>query len=148
MRIVIGLGSVTLFFIIGYWSALFAGAFAVADLVPGYRHWFMAFPVADAWIGLWAGLAAVAAWRRRESARRYALIAGSGLVFLGIYAMTYGITTGLICRQTVDEYIEIAIKIYCLGAGGFLTAWGLICGRRSSLGGCRSHACSRQEAET
>jgi len=125
MRAVIGLGSLTALFIMGYWIAVFLGAFPVPELVPGYRAWFMAFPVADGWIGLWAALAAFAAWRRRESVRRYALLAGSGLVFLGLYAMTYGITTGLICRATLDEYVEIGIKVYCLGVGGFFVALGL-----------------------
>ncbi len=125
MRAIVGLAAVTSVFIAGYWSVLFAGAFPVDDLVPGYRSWFMAFPVADAWIGFWASLTVVAACKHRPSAPRFALLAGSGLVFLGLYAMAYGIVTGLICRQTFDEYAEIGIKIYCLAAGGFFVLWGL-----------------------
>ncbi len=132
MRTVTALGVVTSLFIFGYWIAVLADVFSPDELVPGYRDWFMAFPVADAWIGLWSVLAAFAAWRRHEIARRYALIAGSGLIFLGLYAMSYGIRTGLICRQTLDEYLEIGIKIYCLGAGGFLIVWGLRDGANGS----------------
>jgi len=125
MRIVTVLGFLTALFIFGYWSTVYLGLFMVPELVPGYRSWFMAFPVADTWIGLWATLMAVAAIRGKDVARRYALLAGSGLVFLGLYAMTYGILTGLIYRQSIDEYIEIGIKIYCIGVGCYLSYWGL-----------------------
>lgn len=65
-------------------------------------------------------------WRGREAkARGFALLTGSALVFLGLYALTYGASTGLICRQTLDEYIEIGIKAYCLTVGGWLVVWGL-----------------------
>ena len=124
MRAIVALGSITPVFIVGYWGAVFAGAFPVPELVPGYRSFFMSFPIADGWIAAWAALAAVAAWKRQDRARAYAMVAGSGLVFLGLCAMTYGISTALICRPTLDEYVEIGIKVYCLGAGGFLTAWG------------------------
>lgn len=126
MRLLIGLGFVTAGFIVAYWAAVLAGAFPVEDLVPGYRAWFMAFPVADAWISVWAAAMSFAVLHRRlERARRFALLAGSALVFLGLYAMTYGVTTGLVCRPTLDEYAEIGIKLYCLVVGGGLAAWGL-----------------------
>lgn len=45
---------------------------------------------------------------------------GSGLLFLGLYALAYGYNTGLLFQPTVDEYIEIGIKAYCLLAGSYL----------------------------
>jgi hypothetical protein len=36
-----------------------------------------------------------------------------------LYALLYGINTGLIFILTTDELIEIAIKVYCLSVGAF-----------------------------
>lgn len=126
MRGLIAVCTITSLFVGLYWTAILAGIVAVDELVPGYRAWFMAFPVADAWIALWAARTAFALWKGREAkARGFALLTGSALVFLGLYAFTYGVSTGLVCRQTLDEYIEIGIKAYCLTVGGWLVVWGL-----------------------
>jgi CRP-like cAMP-binding protein len=55
-------------------------------------------------------------------------IAGSALIFLGLYAMFYGINTGLIFILTTDELIEMTIKVYCLSVGTFFLfhSWQLI----------------------
>jgi hypothetical protein len=45
------------------------------------------------------------------------------LIFLGLYAFLYGFNTGLLFLQTMDEYIEIAIKIYALSVGSFFISF-------------------------
>ncbi|WP_315706971.1 MULTISPECIES: hypothetical protein [unclassified Bradyrhizobium] len=106
--------------ICAYWGAVFSGAFPVIELVPGYRSWFMSFPIPDFWIAITSLLAVVLArFDKRLSAIAMAA-AGSGLVFLGLYAFAYGFNSGLVYELTVDELIEIAIKIYCLTMGAWL----------------------------
>ena len=39
-----------------YWLLVFAGVFPVEEIVPGYKNWFMSFPVADFWIAVCAFL--------------------------------------------------------------------------------------------
>jgi hypothetical protein len=118
--IVTGLAGFTTVGIIIYWASVFLGAFVIPELVPGYRMWFFSFPLPDAWI---AGCAAATVWfnyQRRELGALFGVLTGSSLIFLGLYALLYGINTGLLFQMTVDELIEIAIKLYCLGAGTVL----------------------------
>jgi hypothetical protein len=115
-----GLAGFTTVGIIIYWASVFLGAFMIPELVPGYRMWFFSFPLPDAWI---AGCAAAAVWfnyQRRELGALFGVLTGSSLIFLGLYALLYGINSGLLFQMTVDELIEIAIKLYCLGAGTVL----------------------------
>lgn len=126
LNVMQGLGFVTAAFVLAYWASVFVGVFPVVELVPGYRAWFMSFPVADVWIAAWCLALGLAARRgATDDARAAALVAGSSLVFLGLYAGTYGAVTGLLWSGTVDEAIEIAIKLYCLGAGTWLIVQGL-----------------------
>ena len=103
--------------IILYWLSVFIGIFPVKELVPGYKNWFMSFPIADFWIAVSAFIAAVALIRKKEIAIPFGIACGSSLIFLGLYALVYGINTGLLFILTVDEIIEITIKVYCLSVG-------------------------------
>lgn len=103
--------------IVLYWATVFLGLFPVEELVPGYREWFYSFPLPDSWIALACGIAAVQLHRKRKSAALWGIIAGSSMIFLSLNAASYGFVTGLIYMQTIDEYIEIAIKIYTLTVG-------------------------------
>jgi hypothetical protein len=105
---------------VAYWLFVFTGTFVVTELVPGYRSWFMAFPLADAWIattGIWLTMAAA---RRHRSAPVAAATLGSSLLFLGLYAALYGAQTGLLFNLTSDELVEIAVKVYCVVVGASL----------------------------
>ena len=90
------------------------------EIVPGYKNWFMSFPVADLWIAVCAFLSFKYLKSNDDKAILFGLLAGSSLIFLGLYAFLYGINTGLLFILTIDEIIEIGIKIYCLTVGGYL----------------------------
>jgi len=109
----------TVFGIVIYWMLVFTKVFPVTELVPGYKNWFMSFPLADGWIAVVSLLAFVFLLRDDPKASLFGLLTGSSLIFLGLYALLYGINTGLIFNLTMDEIIEIAIKVYCLSAGSF-----------------------------
>ncbi|MBI3165178.1 MAG: hypothetical protein HYZ24_10885 [Chloroflexi bacterium] len=91
----------------------------MTELVPGYKNWFMSFPLADGWIAVTSLLAFIFLLRGDDKAALFGLLAASGLIFLGLYALLYGINTGLLFILTTDEIIEIGIKIYCLSVGSF-----------------------------
>jgi hypothetical protein len=103
-----------------YWLLVFAGVFPVEEIVPGYKNWFMSFPVADLWIAVCAFLSFKYLRSNDDKVILFGLLAGSSLIFLGLYAFLYGINTGLLFILTVDEIIEIGIKIYCLTVGPYL----------------------------
>lgn len=109
----------TAVFILGYWLSVFAGVFPVEESVPGYKAWFMSFPLADAYVALCAVVSALNIERGPRLSALFGAMAGSGLIFLGLYALAYGHVTGLLYIPSVDESAEIAIKLYCLSAGGF-----------------------------
>ena len=122
-NLVLGLTAVTTFGILVYWALIFTGIFKVTELVPGYRNWFMSFPLADAWIAVVSFLAFIFLLQDNDKAVLFGILTGSSLIFLGLYALLYGINTGLIFNLNTDEIIEIAIKIYCLSAGSFFIAY-------------------------
>ena len=119
----IGLSLFTFAGIALYWSLVFTGVFKVDELIPGYRQWFLAFPLADVWIAVCALLAAIFLLRGNEKAILFGLLMASGLILLGLNALLYGINTGLIFNLTPDEIIEIMIKAYCLSAGSFFIVY-------------------------
>ena len=127
-QLALGLTAFTTFGIVAYWTTVFTGIFKVTDLVPGYRNWFMSFPLADGWIAVVSLLAFVFLLQGNDKASLFGLLTGSSLIFLGLYALLYGINTGLLFILTTDELIEIAIKIYCLSVGSFFIVyfWNLI----------------------
>jgi len=127
-QLALGLTALTTFGIVAYWLSVFTGIFKVTELVPGYRNWFMSFPLADGWIAVVSLLAFIFLLQGDDKASLFGLLTGSSLIFLGLYALLYGINTGLLFILTTDELIEIAIKVYCLSVGSFFIIyfWNLI----------------------
>jgi hypothetical protein len=127
-NLAIGLTAFTTFGIAVYWTLVFAGIFKVTELVPGYKNWFMSFPLADGWIAVVSLLAFIFLLQNNDKAVLFGLLTGSSLIFLGLYALLYGINTGLIFTLNMDEIIEIGIKVYCLSVGSFFIMyfWNLI----------------------
>ena len=119
-KILMTLNLCTGFGITLYWLLVFAGVFPVEEIVPGYKNWFMSFPVADFWIAVCAFLSFKYLKSNDDKAILFGLLAGSSLIFLGLYAFLYGINTGLLFILTIDEIIEIGIKVYCLTVGTYL----------------------------
>ena len=122
-QLVLGLTAFTTFGIVVYWILVFAKIFPVTELVPGYKNWFMSFPLADGWIAVVSLLAFIFLLQNNDKAALFGLLTGSSLIFLGLYALLYGINTGLIFNLNMDEIIEIAIKVYCLSVGSFFIVY-------------------------
>ena|GEM_PF-804954 len=109
--------------VLAYWSLVLTGIFPVKEIIPGYRDWFMADPLAGLWIAACAFLAGILLIKGRELAVPFGIAAGSGPIFLGFYALLYGINTGLLFNLTTDEIIEIGIKLYSLSVGSFFIVY-------------------------
>jgi len=122
-KLALGLTAFTTLGIFSYWTLVFSGIFKVTELVPGYRSWFMSFPLPDGWIAIVSLLAFIFLFQDKSKASLFGLLTGSSLIFLGLYALMYGINTGLLFQLTTDELIEIAIKVYCLSVGTFLIVY-------------------------
>lgn len=118
-KLALGLTALTTIGIIVYWTLVFAKIFPVTELVPGYKNWFMSFPLADGWIAVTSLLAFIFLLQNKPKAALFGLLTGSSLIFLGLYALLYGVNTGLLFILTTDELIEIGIKVYCLSVGSF-----------------------------
>lgn len=67
-KIIFGLSVFTAVGIIAYWSLVFAGLFPVEEVIPGYKNWFMSFPVADFWIAANSILLAISI--RKENVKK------------------------------------------------------------------------------
>lgn len=123
-----GLLITTALFVGGYWTSVFTGVFPVEELVAGYTNWFMSFPIPDFYVAVCAIITVYNLTKNKILAGLFGTMTGSGLLFLGLYAMAYGHNTGLLYNLSTDEIIEIGIKIYCLSAGTYFIreSWRLI----------------------
>jgi hypothetical protein len=122
-NLALGLTGFTSLGILVYWSLVFTRVFPVTELVPGYRTWFMSFPLADGWIAAVSLLAFIFLLQNNDKAALFGLLTGSSLIFLGLYALLYGVNTGLLFILTFDEIVEIGIKVYCLTVGSFFIVY-------------------------
>lgn len=118
----------TSIFVFLYWTLIFTKVFPVNELVAGYIVWFMSFPLADFFIGISSLLSYFNFKKNPKKSGFWGAISGSALIFLGLYALLYGLNTKLIFILTLSEIIEILIKLYCLSVGTFflLHSWKLI----------------------
>ena len=118
----------TAIFIVAYWTSVFTGIFPIEEIVAGYRNWFMSFPIPDSYLAISAILSVFYLVTKPKLSGLFGIMTGSGLLFLGLYALAYGHNTGLLYNLTTDEIIEICIKVYCLSAGTFFIrqSWKLI----------------------
>lgn len=99
-----------------YWMLVFTGVFPVKEVVPGFTVWFYSFPLADFWIMLTSAMLAVSLVRKdRKALVMWGFLTSSALIFLALNGFMFGIYTGALFMMTMDEIIEIAIKIYCIG---------------------------------
>lgn len=122
-----GLLIITALFIFAYWTSVFTGVFPVEEITAGYINWFMSFPIPDFYIASCAIFSFYYLNRNKKLAALFGVMTGSGLLFLGLYAISYGHNTGLIYVLTINEMIEIAIKVYCILAGTYFvrSSWKL-----------------------
>lgn len=119
-ELIITLNIITTVGIICYWFLIFTGTFRIKEVISGYRNWFMTFILPDLWIATTSILAAILLVQNHKKADIFGLLTGSSLIFLGLSALSYGFITKLIYKKTLENMVEIIIKLYCLISGAFL----------------------------
>ena len=103
-----------------YWILVFTKIFPLEEIVPGYIVWFNSFPLADFWIVITSVLLAVGIRINKTSLVIISgLLTASAMIFLALNALLFGINTGTIFMLTMDSFIELGIKIYCISVGVF-----------------------------
>lgn len=123
-KLLFGLSIFTGIGTISYWVLVFTGLFPLTEIVPGYITWFTSFPLADFWLAVTSILLAVAI--KKNNPRNmilFALLTASSMIFLALNGFLFGINTGMLFMMTIDELIEIAIKVYCLTVGGYFISF-------------------------
>jgi hypothetical protein len=103
-----------------YWILVFIGVFPVIESVSGFTVWFYSFPLADSWIIVTSLMLAISLKQKKtKSSIVWSLLSASGMIFLALNGFLFGYNTGLLFMMTIDEIIEIAIKIYCIVVGAY-----------------------------
>ena len=81
----------------------------------------MSFTLPDSWLGICSTL--LVYYTYKENGKNiiiFSLLTGSSLFFLALNGFMFGIYTGILFIPSIDEYIEIMIKVCSLLIGGYL----------------------------
>ncbi|MGL4383505.1 MAG: hypothetical protein ACRCTA_07290 [Bacilli bacterium] len=124
-KMIYGLSIFTAVGIAAYWILVFTGIFEIVELVDGFTTWFYSFPLADLWIMFSATMLAISIKKNKTSSIVWSLLTASSLIFLALNGFLFGLNTGLLFSMTIDEIIEIVIKVYCITIGSYFIcfAW-------------------------
>ncbi len=107
-----------------YWLNFFLfGTVHVVD-EDWYLKFERAFPVADGWMAVCTLLAGVGFLRRSPQANRFALLAGSSLVFLALLDITFNVDNGLYAQTFTSSAMatEAAINVWTIVFGAISIA--------------------------
>ena len=102
---------------IAFWIEFFtSGTVSMSD-TPAYIEHEQSFPLADAYMVACALTCAVGLIRMRPWALLFGVMAGSGIIFLGLMDTLYSIQQGMFSRFTVAGVEAVVICAICLILG-------------------------------
>lgn len=93
-RIFAFISSFTAVSMILQWILIYAGLFPAENGIPGSRFYLMSFQLADAFMITFMLAQAISLYRNQKRAHFYGTVAGSGMLFFGLYASVYDYYTG------------------------------------------------------
>ncbi len=103
--------------VIAFWIEFFtSGAVSMSDR-PAYLEHEQSFPLADAYMSACALICAVGLIRRRPWALLFGLLAGSGIIFLGLMDTLYSLQQGIFSLSTAAGIEALVICAVCLILG-------------------------------
>jgi hypothetical protein len=110
--------------LLAYWLVWFLGgrSLLASSTRPAYVEFENAFPLADAWLGACALLAAEALWRRRSTALLWLLAGGGAGVYLAGMDVLYDLQHG-IWTSGSGGAIELAINVITVTASVATLRW-------------------------
>ena len=100
--------------------------------VPCFRAYDLAFPAANLWTTLAAGVTAHGLWRLRPSAVLFGIVCGSSLIYLGLLDVMFYLGNGMYGIDTGAMWAATFINAFCLTVGPATIAW--VWRHRAALG--------------
>jgi hypothetical protein len=100
-----------------FWTVFFTSGAVSASNDPAYLEHERSFPLADAYMAVAALIASVGLFRRRNWAVLYGIMAGSGIIFLGLMDTLYALQQGLISDFSFASIETAIICASCLILG-------------------------------
>lgn len=120
------LGIILLLFALGtfvFWAVFFTSGAVSASNDPAYLEHERSFPLADAYMAIATLIASVGLLRRRSWAVLYGIMAGSGIIFLGLMDTLYALQQGLISDFSFASIETALICASCLILGPITIAY-------------------------
>jgi hypothetical protein len=114
LEMITGLG------IILFWVGFFTVGLAPANPPDGYFVFEHSFPPPDSALALTLIVSAVLLLRGKPLGRSLSLVAGGGLIFLGIIDFSFNIQNGMYSGPALDSLLNGFINLWCVGLGAFL----------------------------
>ncbi len=114
LELVTGLG------IILFWVGFFTVGLAPANPPDGYFIYEHSFPPPDSALALTLIASAVLLMRGKPLGRPLSLVAGGGLIFLGVIDFSFNIQNGMYAISALDALLNGFINLWCVGLGAFL----------------------------
>ena len=103
--------------VVAFWIEFFtSGAVSMSDS-PAYLEHEQSFPAADGYMVICALICAVGLIRRRPWGLLFGLLAGSGIIFLGLMDTLYSIQQGIFAEFSVAAAEAFFICALCLILG-------------------------------
>jgi multisubunit Na+/H+ antiporter MnhG subunit len=106
-----------------FWAVFFTSGAVSASNDPAYLEHERSFPLADAYMAIATLIAAVGLFRRRSWAVLYGIMAGSGIIFLGLMDTLYALQQGLISDLSFPSIETAIICASCLILGPVTIAY-------------------------
>ena len=114
LELITGLG------IILFWVGFFTVGLAPANPPDGYFVFEHSFPPPDSALALTLIVSAVLLLRGKPLGRSLSLVAGGGLIFLGVIDFSFNIQNGMYAISALDTVLNGFINLWCVGLGAFL----------------------------
>ena len=103
--------------VIAFWITFFtSGAVSMSDR-PAYLEHEQSFPLADFYMAVGCLICSVGIFKRRPWALLFGLLAGSGIIFLGLMDTLYSIQQGIFSFSTTAGIEALVICGVCLILG-------------------------------
>ena len=106
-----------------FWIMFFTSGAVAASDDPAYVEHEQSFPLADAYMAVSALIAAAGLLRRRNWAVLFGIMAGSGIIFLGLMDTLYALQQDLIAGWSAASLEMALICAVCLILGPLTIAY-------------------------
>jgi hypothetical protein len=115
-----------------YWIVFFAGGHLAPSANDVGMHYEIAFPAADIWMAIAAGIGAIALRRRSLLGYPMAFAAAGSMLYLALLDITFDLENGVYLLGTSQVLVEAVINFMCV-FGSLYLFYDLLRSYRASL---------------